>query len=367
MKSKHYFELDGIRAIAALMVIFFHFFSGTEGTGFMKFVQKTSVFGQTGVTLFFVLSGFLITRILIATKKNSNYFSSFYIRRALRIFPLYYFVLVCLYFVVPFVTGSVFVPLQKQVSFWTYLQNFAISFRWNQIGPNHFWSLAIEEQFYLFWPLTVYLLSLKRLKQFIFVICGFVLLLRVVLVLKGYDVFYNTFTRIDALAIGAYLSIIELKEGLNKNHSRKYLIGLIFLFSPLFLLWTLTGGVGNIYIQICKDSLLALAYFCLIGYSLSISANSIFKKILLIKPLNFTGRISYGLYVYHPFCFHFMFYYFETKYVWVNFFLGTTLCFAVAALSFYLFESRFLRLKKHFTYTNKPKKIYNQSQVILES
>jgi peptidoglycan/LPS O-acetylase OafA/YrhL len=368
MTKKHYLELDGIRAIAALMVIFYHFFSTIEaGNPVMKVMQKASVFGQTGVTLFFVLSGFLITRILLATKESDNYFSSFYVRRALRIFPLYYFVLACIYFLLPLMGQADAVPFQKQVSFWTYLQNFAISFNWNQQGPNHFWSLAIEEQFYLFWPFLVYKLSAKILKRLVIGICVLALVLRFVFVLRGYDVFYNTFTRMDALALGALLSLIELKNGIQGRNSGKYLFGMIVLLIPTLALWSIIGGSGLWSVQVVKDTLLGLTYFFLIAFSISVAQNNFFKRALMTTPLKYTGKISYGLYVYHPLCFHFMFVYFKTGNVWIDFLLGTTVCFIVATASYYLLESRFLKLKKFFSYDNGPKRIFKQSQVILES
>lgn len=113
-KITHIHTLDGLRGIAALMVMFFHF--NWQSFNF-SLINKVAVFGQTGVDLFFVLSGFLITRILIFTKENhsNNFFYNFYIRRSLRIFPLYYGFLILVYFVL---------PLFKIVSYELYEKNF---------------------------------------------------------------------------------------------------------------------------------------------------------------------------------------------------------------------------------------------------
>jgi len=102
IKLQHFSELDGIRAIAALMVMFFHFFQHLEtSNSILLLVKKASIFGQTGVSLFFVLSGFLITRILINTKDTPNFFYNFYLRRTVRIFPLYYLFLIIYFLLFP--------------------------------------------------------------------------------------------------------------------------------------------------------------------------------------------------------------------------------------------------------------------------
>src|ERR1700755_1520169 len=98
---KYYKGLDGVRGLAALMIMFYHFTPDSSNTGsFLHFLKKISVIGQSGVTLFFVLSGFLITRILLASKPNKDYFKKFYTKRALRIFPLYYLFLIICFFII---------------------------------------------------------------------------------------------------------------------------------------------------------------------------------------------------------------------------------------------------------------------------
>src|SRR5689334_3773086 len=109
MNLRYHKELDGVRAIAAFMVIFFHFWHEGE-FNLSPLLTRISNFGRTGVSLFFVLSGFLITRILIATKESPGYFSSFYIRRSLRIFPLYYLFLSLTFIIIPLISGKPFPP-----------------------------------------------------------------------------------------------------------------------------------------------------------------------------------------------------------------------------------------------------------------
>lgn len=140
--------LDGLRGVAAGMVIVFHLWQAgfTDSFGLTGAASRIFAFGQTGVDLFFVLSGFLITRILLATKSAEGYFGTFYTRRILRIFPLYYLGLLIYYFALPVVLNKPFVPASQQWWFWLYLQNIPMTFKTIAAdGPNHFgssWNLV---------------------------------------------------------------------------------------------------------------------------------------------------------------------------------------------------------------------------------
>ena len=353
MTYKYYKQLDGVRGIAALMIIFFHFFKTylypNHNKAFIM-ASKLSHFGQTGVTLFFVLSGFLITRILLFSKNSDNYFKSFYIRRSLRIFPLFYLFLLLYYFIVPLIIHAPIVPFGKQWTFWFYLQNFAITFNWNQIGPNHLWSLAVEEHFYLFWPLLIYFLNPKQIKNAVLIIFLISLVCRLVLQYYNYGVFYFTFTNIDALALGSLLSIDEL-SGFPKNSF--YVKLFIVTIIPTIVLWFFVGTNGNSYIQLIKLPLTAVIYYAFIGMVISTGTSnkfSILLKVLKSKFLSYSGKVSYGLYIYHPFIFTLYFDNIHTKSVWINLLSCLALTFITASLSFYFFESPILRLKKYFEY-----------------
>jgi peptidoglycan/LPS O-acetylase OafA/YrhL len=187
LKIAYYKELDGVRGIAALMVMCFHFFQYLDSTNpIILMIKKVSIFGQTGVSLFFVLSGFLITRILIAEKGSKNYFLNFYIRRSLRIFPLYYLYLILVFFFIPIVTNANIPEFTRQIYHWIYLQDFAITFKWDYSGPLHFWSLAVEEHYYLFFPFLVYYLPDKKLLWAILSIVGISVISRFFLYRAGY-------------------------------------------------------------------------------------------------------------------------------------------------------------------------------------
>ena len=353
IKVSYLKDFDGVRGIAALMVMLYHFFFpfiNSSKYGFMHYVAKASIFGQTGVTLFFVLSGFLITRILLSTKNQNNYFRTFYIRRALRIFPLYYLFLIIYFFINPLILGDQIISADKQWYYWVYLQNFAITFNWNSAGPLHYWSLAVEEHFYLFWPILVYFVDRKDLSKIIYLIICSAMIIRYILFSNGYEVFYFTFTTMDALAVGSLLAIQEFNGvTTNKAHSNKFLMLFFILLLPAALGWFFLSGKSLFWIQIFKFLFISLIFYSLLGCLLTSKENTIIKKILCSKPLQYTGKISYGLYVYHIILFQY-FSFIETKYILLNFIGSFCLTYIIAGLSYRFFESKFLSLKKYFDY-----------------
>ena len=351
MKLKHFKELDGIRAIAALMVMFFHFFATVDSQDEIIFsIKKYTILGQTGVSLFFVLSGFLITRILLSTKQSDFYFKNFYVRRALRIFPLYYLFLIIFYFLIPVLENSPIVPFGQQFWYWIYLQNLPMTFRWKHSGPEHFWSLAIEEHFYLFWPVLIYYLNVKRITNSILFIIAFAFVVRLILVSNHDKVFYFTFSRIDELSVGALLAIWELKGRLTPKNLKRFVLLFCSILGPTLILWTFTGGLGFDAIQITKFIVLAFFYFSFIGLILTLNENSWLRKFFKLKPLSYTGKISYGLYVFHPLCFGLVATYYKTTSIIISLLLSFVLCYLVASMSYYFFESKFLLIKKKFEY-----------------
>jgi len=162
--------LDGLRGIAILMVMLFHFvyLDPTRVLGPFGLIGLYLRYGYTGVNLFFVLSGFLISGILLDAKSEPHYFRNFYARRILRIFPLYYG-----YLIVALVLGRAFsyygsttlrLEAQSQVWLWTYTSNLCEAFHQHYFDMfRHFWSLAVEEQFYLVWPVVILLAPRRRL------------------------------------------------------------------------------------------------------------------------------------------------------------------------------------------------------------
>ncbi len=348
MKLKYHDNLDGVRAIAVLMVMIFHFFPAENNGVIMSILKKFANLGQTGVTLFFVLSGFLITRILINTKEKSKYFTNFYMRRFLRIFPLYYVFLILTFFVFdPIIEGKIPYFID-QVYYYTYLQNFAMTFGWTTIGPSHFWSLAVEEHFYLFWPLLVYLLNIKKLRTVIFGIIFFSIVLRIIFLLNNLNVFYFTFTRIDSLSMGALLAVLEYKAYIKKQNANKFLIIIGFTIIPNLIFLFFYSNKDSIIEQTLKFSFISLLYFGVIGYVISIGDRKFINKFLKLPFLSFTGRISYGLYVFHPISYMLFLYLFKTRFVLINIFAGFVLSYVFSIFSYYLIERSFLKLKRFF-------------------
>lgn len=350
-RIEYFKNLDGVRGIAALMVMVFHFFLALPTSqGAPSFLLKASGFGQTGVTLFFVLSGFLITRILIWSKQSKGYFGKFYWRRSLRIFPLYYSFLLIYYFALPHLLGNKQVPFNEQLYFYGYLQNFAETFNWQTMGPHHFWSLAVEEHFYLFWPLLVYLFNPRRLSYVIGILVLGALVLRYFMVKDGMEVFYFTFTRIDALALGSLLAIFELKNWFKPANSNKFLLLLVLVTLPTLFVWFSASGEGQSIVQVYKYLLIALLYFALLGLVLSLGNKHLVNKFLSNRMLLFTGKISYGLYVYHPLAYTICFRFIFNGYWLIGLMIGFVMAYAMATVSFYLIEKPFLRLKDRFNY-----------------
>ncbi|MFD1255699.1 acyltransferase family protein [Mucilaginibacter terrae] len=345
MGLKYYKELDGVRGLAALMVVLFHIKqSGLSKDAFAQIIFKAGNIGQTGVILFFVLSGFLITRILIVSKHKNGYFKNFFVRRSLRIFPLYYLALVVFLIVYPYLVYGQPISFDKSWTFWLYLQNIGMTFKWNQEGPAHLWSLAVEEHFYLIWPFVVYWVSDKTLLKIIAIVIFFCIAFRILLLNNGYaGIFYFTLTTVDCLAIGGFVALNEKYNWLNLKQ-----LGFIFFITVIILgfNWILFKGKGNDYIQILKLPFIAILYMCVINFL--ISSESYFNTIFKTRFLTYTGKVSYGLYIFHPLCIELIKkFYIQKSFLFylVAVFMSS---FLLASLSYYGYETWFLKLKKKF-------------------
>ena len=177
LSAQHRPFLDGIRGLAILLVMFHHFSVLTPRSGAEWFLRGLSMFGPHGVDLFFVLSGFLITGILLDSRSDLHFFRYFYARRTLRIFPLYYTLATLSFLILPWCLAQFPQYSAKLARFssvshawpWYYLycSNYVVA--WNNGWRNGVldvsWSLSIEEQYYLIWAVCVYFLSRRRLMQ----------------------------------------------------------------------------------------------------------------------------------------------------------------------------------------------------------
>ncbi len=306
--------LDGLRAIAFLLVFAFH-------TDYLQF-------GWMGVSLFFVLSGFLITGILLDMKKTlatRDYFFKFYGRRFLRIFPLYYFYLILMTALALWLYSISYRPLYMQIfldQVW-YAVFYVYDFFFGTIAFNysffldHFWSLSVEEQFYIFWPLLILLVREKSLKKLFLGVIAFGLIFRVAFLLiyragifrflgesAPLAIFPLPFSHMDAFAFGAYISRFGIPKA--KEQFLPLLVSLpIIGFASQYIA---TGDIGTIS-SLGYPILLPNAYQFIWAYTLlnyffavtiySVVKNRLFNRFLELPPLRYLGKISYGLYVYH--------------------------------------------------------------------
>jgi peptidoglycan/LPS O-acetylase OafA/YrhL len=358
-------SLDGLRAVAILLVVMFHALRPPAPTppptGEALYAALAS-WGWSGVDLFFVLSGFLITGILLDSKGSRGYFRRFYARRVLRIFPLYYGVLFGLFVLLrPWLAHlpEYRVSLGHQVWFWTYAHNWWMGIRFPDVRPlAHFWSLAVEEQFYLVWPLIVWWSTPAGLLRWCAALVGGALGLRLLLVLTGVPVFVHSLTacRIDALSIGALLAIAwRTDQGQRRLARWAGPAGGLAAGALLVLALLRQPKVGDPVLESVGLSLVALLFGAGLGAVLGLPADHWLSRTLAWAPARFLGRVSYGLYVFHWFVVE------GLAKRWAAFnlptglanqltFLAATLAISIllAAASWYGYERHFLALKSRF-------------------
>jgi peptidoglycan/LPS O-acetylase OafA/YrhL len=368
--SRHLPALDGVRGLAILLVMCSHFFPGTAHNAAERVLRVLLSYGASGVDLFFVLSGFLITGILYDSLGDTHYFRKFYARRALRILPLYYGVL-AVYAIVGLVQHRS--SHGELLSLALYMQNTSLIavpiFAYS--GPltlplGHFWSLAIEEQFYLVWPLLVFLL---RTRARLLALCAAFLLLcpifRFLAWQHGSSLFAvhtNTLYRADALLIGGALALL-LRSRLHDRilAAAPWLTLLVFVLPLLWIFPLLSRPFSHPPLAFgelaLSYSLVPIGYFGLLGMTFS---STPVRSLFTVKPLRALGKYSYGLYVLHLILLS----YFEKPLRdwlrqmdipnFVAILLVGVSCFIVsfcaAFLSYQLYERHFLRLKRFFDY-----------------
>jgi peptidoglycan/LPS O-acetylase OafA/YrhL len=299
--GRHIPALDGLRGLAVLLVLVFHIFQAEPAPAhrFLGLAYEATLLGQTGVELFFVLSGFLITGILYDAKSSRHYFRNFYGRRALRIFPIYYAVSIVVLVVVPRIVGFRTTGL-SWLSLCTYSANFALAAGSDGGTLGHFWSLAIEEQFYLAWPIAVYFLDRSALIR----VCWGSLLaaaaFRGVEEWLGYSSWLLTPGRIDTLLLGALLALAARSPQGLRGWSRGALIAALVSLAIGMLLRLAMGGSGSIWLPIFKYPMIGLFYCAVLVVGVTASSRSCAGCILHFGPLRNLGKYSYGIYVYHP-------------------------------------------------------------------
>lgn len=280
-------ELDGLRGIAILSVLIYHFFwfpsPGWNWDGIAHGAWKVAQVGWIGVHIFFVLSGFLITRILINQKNQPNYFYKFYSRRIVRIFPLYLLTLFFVYFYFPDSGRFVLLSLLFLAHAAPLLQI-----------PNSYpvlWSLSIEEQFYFFWPWLVKHLSSKKLLVLCFALLCFSPLLRGArFLMKEKADWLTLVTSFDGFAIGALLAL-----GVVRAWSKTGVLTLILLCGLLpWGIYTRTSLVGEMFLPTVLYLFTATVMIICISHG-----GSPYLGWLRSGALPKWGKVSYGAYLSH--------------------------------------------------------------------
>jgi peptidoglycan/LPS O-acetylase OafA/YrhL len=363
-------SLDGLRGIA-IALVFVHTTNVVEVSNsiFGSILPKMASIGWVGVQLFFVLSGFLITRYLLAHQGTPHYFKNFYGRRVLRIFPLYYATLIFFFVVLPWAglaPQGIRDDQSRQIWFWLFLSNWTEFIGFGGLSLPHLWSIAVEEQFYLLWPLVVWRTPPKRLIHICIAIALASLFSRFLMAINGANdmvVYTSTNARVDALVLGAASAALFTLPGMTEK-----LVKLRWVIFVASLIVTLAGAAithnfGHLSFigETFSYGFLACTFTLVLVWAIASEAapqQSWMHRALSSAPLRILGKYSFGLYIFHvplhiymglklleyvgwrdhPNDLHALIYLLLIG-------MGT---FTLTWLSFHLLEKRFLVMKRYF-------------------
>ncbi len=298
-------ELDGLRGIAILLVVSFHYLNNqlVDNTDKLsKVISKVTSFGWVGVDLFFVLSGFLIGSVLITNRNSPNYFKTFFTRRSVRIIPNYFLLLLVFVIIwsIPYFNRNYFLAEHEIIPTWSYflmVHNFFMS-HYDSFGNRALsvtWSIAIEEQFYILFPFIVYFLKRKWLP---FALITFII--SAIIVRSLFSSWIPQYvllpSRMDGLALGLLIayanttSIIDMYRSILVKTLWPLLV--IIIVACAFLYWRYND------LGLVKFTLFGLGFSIFLVFAL-IYKNSWFGILLRNKILMWIGTISYSLYLFH--------------------------------------------------------------------
>jgi peptidoglycan/LPS O-acetylase OafA/YrhL len=358
---KHVPALDGLRGLAILVVLVHNTSINNAASALVeKIWTAITDAGWVGVQLFFVLSGYLITGLLLDGRHEPRALRTFYVRRSLRIFPLYYLFLALRLLVLPLFIPALAVGASTQVWYWLYVSNWADLAHGAIHGLGHFWSLAVEEQFYLTWPAAVRKLSVRGLTWLCAALAVGALAARIAFYAADVDhtwIYSSTIARADGLAIGALVAIavrssIEL--------ARFTLVRRVVGFGSaigLAIVAAMAHGLSryNPAVETIGYTLLALLFAAIVAEVVQPAPHRAWRW-LEVAALRAVGRYSYAMYVFHlPIRYAIQYYANDwlaarsvehpiaTDILWVT--AIAIISFIAAAISYALIERPFLRLK----------------------
>lgn len=358
ISAPHLLQLDGLRGLAILLV----------ATGHIFFKYYIFNFGWIGLNLFFLLSGYLITKTLFIHIRSSplSYFRNFYARRVLRIFPLYYGILLLFFAVLPLIYikyQQIFGSLYNiQIWYWLYISNWRIILY--GLPPNplffHFWSLAVEEQFYLIWPIVFFLItSFNRRVLIILILLTLSILIRILLY-GVKSVYYNTLTPGEPLLLGCLISILEKNDKLKSIYNYARALAILSFISLVVIF------LHNSDLRIINFPLLSIGYsnidliwaFLLCNILINLERTYLISKVLSSGILVWLGIYSYGIYVFHWIILQLFINKYEILFTnkgfgesisyWISRILGVIIILLLSYASYNLYERKFLSLKKYF-------------------
>jgi peptidoglycan/LPS O-acetylase OafA/YrhL len=335
-------QLDAVRGVAILVVMMHNI--SLKYSVFHS--QKLFSNGWMGVDLFFVLSGLLITGILLDTKQSEGYFKNFYVRRCLRIWPLYYSLIFFMFVVVRFLNRSEFQAVVRTSSPWwafpLFLQNFLLPVSTDAAGPlGVTWSLAIEEQFYLIWPLIVQFCSAHQLRRICIAVMCISPALRYYLSLRHVNLYTNVFCRLDGLMAGALIALLVRSDKFDPSKLLKRAWVLLVIAAPLAFVTEAFDARWIVF----SFTALASASFVYVSW---FSEQKWLRAVMTNRALIYTGTISYGLYLLHKIPFGMVQAAHLDRRPYLPLPIIFVASFVLAALSWNLLEQPFLNLKRYF-------------------
>lgn len=353
----HIAALDGIRGLGVILVLLYHYGASAADFGLNNILLRLTGIGWSGVDLFFVLSGFLITGILYDSKTKPQYFKNFYARRTLRIFPLYYVAAITV-ILLAVITGYGLLGGADPLWILLYVGNFQMAIEGGGSTLDHFWSLAIEEQFYLVWPFVVLSLSRGKLMLGAAAMVLTAPVIRTFMVLHDVPdlaVYVLTPARMDGLAMGALIALtVRGPRGITPLVPWAWRLGsAAFVAFLLVVLVRRDFSNEDPFILTIGISMLTITYASLLILSLTFRPLSTLMELPIMR---WFGKYSYGLYVWHPIINMILLYSPLTeRFGEINPVKGVlllVLAFAVSVLttlaSYKFLESPLLRLKNRF-------------------